>query len=777
MTKVVIFNLGPGNLLKGFPFLTAQLQEERNFRTWSLKGSLPPAPKILEAYKRWQLLYELLYQNRPFRQPPTDDEIEIDEGDVTNVSDADFYKVCKELEKEINVWLDFEDFRKIDRQLRKQLSPDDQIRIVIQTEDNQVRKLPWHLWQFFQDYRFAEVSLSAVQFQPNSPKPATKKVRVLAILGDSTGINVDADRRLLQNLPNGETVFLVQPNRQELNEYLWSPQGWKILFFAGHSVSQEDGEKGYIYINPNESLTIEQLKNALKKAIERGLQLAIFNSCDGLGLAHELADLYIPQMIVMREPVPDFVAQEFLKNFITAFSRGECFYLSVREAREKLQGIESNYPGASWLPVIVSNPAEKPISWKPTPEEIKDNKRKTLFKNVIVASIISTCFVMGLRALKALEFVEMQAFDYLMQKRRPEMIDPRLLVVEITDEDTKKYSYPVADETLAQLFKKLQQYQPRAIGLDLHRYEPRKKGRKDFIAQFKQHQNIFTVCNSKNSNLAPPPEFSAQQISNQVGFSDLQLDDKINNDQTVRRQHLSYSLNRSSDVSSCTTPFSFSFQLAYQFLLAEKKPLTLTKDKKAWQSNNVIFKPLPARFGGYQSLDGYSNQILINYRSPWRGQISKKLSLTQVLEEPLDSNLVKDKVVIIGGIVSIGKDDFDTPYGLMAGVWIHAHQVSQILSASLDNRPLLWVLPQWGFFQWGDMLMVWFCGLTGGLIAWRCRSVWQVIFFTGVAILILHESCSFMLEKGCWLPLIPSTLSLFATSGFVVYNGYQKQQY
>ena len=482
-------------------------------------------------------------------------------------------------------------------------------------------------------------------------------------------------------------------------------------------------------------------------------------------------------MIVMREPVPDFVAQEFLKNFITAFSRGECFYLSVREAREKLQGIESNYPGASWLPVIVSNPAEKPITWKPIPEEIKDNKRKTLFKNVIVASIISTCFVMGLRALKALEFVEMQAFDYLMQKRRPEMIDPRLLVVEITDEDTKKYSYPVADETLAQLFKKLQQYQPRAIGLDLHRYEPRKKGRKDFIAQFKQHQNIFTVCNSKNSNLAPPPEFSAQQISNQVGFSDLQLDDKINNDQTVRRQHLSYSLNRSSDVSLCTTPYSFSFQLAYQFLQAEKKPLTLTKDKKAWQSNNVIFKPLPARFGGYQSLDGYSNQILINYRSPWRGQISKKVSLTQVLEEPLDSNLVKDKVVIIGGIVSIGKDDFDTPYGLMAGVWIHAHQVSQILSASLDNRPLLWVLPQWGFFQWGDMLMVWFCGLTGGLIAWRCRSVWQVIFFTGVAILILHESCSFMLEKGCWLPLIPSTLSLFATSGFVVYNGYQKQQY
>ena len=43
---------------------------------------------------------------------------------------------------------------------------------------------------------------------------------------------------------------------------------------------------------------------ALKKAIGCGLQLAVFNSCDGLGLARELEALHIPQMIVMQEPVP-----------------------------------------------------------------------------------------------------------------------------------------------------------------------------------------------------------------------------------------------------------------------------------------------------------------------------------------------------------------------------------------------------------------------------------------------------------------------------------------
>lgn len=91
-------------------------------------------------------------------------------------------------------------------------------------------------------------------------------------------------------------------------------------------------------------MTIEQLKYALKKAVVGGLNIAIFNSCDGLGLAQQLADLQIPQIIVMREPVPDRVAQAFLKYFLAAFAQGQSFYLAVREARERLQGLEDRFP-------------------------------------------------------------------------------------------------------------------------------------------------------------------------------------------------------------------------------------------------------------------------------------------------------------------------------------------------------------------------------------------------------------------------------------------------
>jgi hypothetical protein len=74
--------------------------------------------------------------------------------------------------------------------------------------------------------------------------------------------------------------------------------------------------------------------------------------------------LHIPQIIVMREPVPNKVAQEFLKNFLTAFAGGQSLYTSVREAREKLQSLEAEFPCATWLPVICQNPAELPVTWK-----------------------------------------------------------------------------------------------------------------------------------------------------------------------------------------------------------------------------------------------------------------------------------------------------------------------------------------------------------------------------------------------------------------------------
>ncbi|NJO31540.1 MAG: myosin kinase [Richelia sp. SL_2_1] len=107
-----------------------------------------------------------------------------------------------------------------------------------------------------------------------------------------------------------------------------------------------------------------ELRDSLQTAIQQRLQLAIFNSCDGLGIAAELESLHIPQVIVMREPVPDFVAQEFLKYFLEAFTNGRSLCIAVGYARRQLAMLEDDFPCASWLPVIVQNQLEMPPTWQ-----------------------------------------------------------------------------------------------------------------------------------------------------------------------------------------------------------------------------------------------------------------------------------------------------------------------------------------------------------------------------------------------------------------------------
>ncbi len=82
-----------------------------------------------------------------------------------------------------------------------------------------------------------------------------------------------------------------------------------------------------------------------------------------MGLASFLEKLNLPQIIVMREPVPDLVAQQFLKYFLTNFASGKHFYVAVREARERLQELDIKYPGASWQPIIVQNPGMSLPTW------------------------------------------------------------------------------------------------------------------------------------------------------------------------------------------------------------------------------------------------------------------------------------------------------------------------------------------------------------------------------------------------------------------------------
>ena len=364
MSRLVVINLGLGSLEKGCPNVLAQIWSEAgSLHSMQVMGSLPTAPALGQLYRCFQLLYRRFYQqgsrgdSRRLTIPP---EV------VTQFSEVEF--LCRQLKNQLNAWLKSEEFLHIERQLRSQLDPLEEIRVIIQTQDELLQRLPWQGWDFFKDYPNAVMALSRPEYrprEPSQPKVNRKKVRILAILGDSQDIELERERQLLKSIPDAEIEFLLQPERQEFNNRLWDNLGWDLLFFAGHS--QTEGKTGRIYINEkenNNSLTIEELEEALRAAIEGGLKLAIFNSCEGLGLANALAKLDIPQVIVMREPVPNLVAEEFFRYFLQAYALKQLpLYLAVQEARRKLQGLEDKFPAASWLPTICQNPAILPPSW------------------------------------------------------------------------------------------------------------------------------------------------------------------------------------------------------------------------------------------------------------------------------------------------------------------------------------------------------------------------------------------------------------------------------
>ena len=122
-------------------------------------------------------------------------------------------------------------------------------------------------------------------------------------------------------------------------------------------------------------LSLDALEFLLTRAVDKGLKLAIFNSCDGLNIARFLADkVKIPASIVMRQPVPDQIAGQFLLDFLTQFSQGIPLYRSVRLARERLPA-HHDFPAADWLPTLCVNPNQPELIW-PSSQSDRDTSFK-----------------------------------------------------------------------------------------------------------------------------------------------------------------------------------------------------------------------------------------------------------------------------------------------------------------------------------------------------------------------------------------------------------------
>jgi CHASE2 domain-containing sensor protein len=731
-------------------------------------------------------------------------------------------------------WLSYSGFLPVDRTIRELLQRQHPIQLMIRCSDRHIQLLPWHYWDIVDRYPNLEVGFSVAPDVPIVQNSSTqhrsvktdelRQMRILAILGHSDGIDVECDRQVIEALPNAHVVFLVEPTRQQVHDSLWE-QSWDILFFAGHSQSVKT--QGRIFINPSDSLTMEDLRYGIRRAIANGLQLAIFNSCDGLGIAQELEMLQLSTMIVMRQPVPDKVAQQFLRYFLDTFCQGELLYQSVRTARERLQSIEHEYPCATWLPAVVQKPNVKPLAWsKPDvavdlqaelkasdpPASPKSNVfiRRSL-PAMLAVSFIVTSLVMGCRLLGLLQPFEFWLYDRMLSWRLTEPSDERLIIVtidadDVTYQDTQGMTGrgSLSNEALEQILLKLQPHQPSVIGLDIYR-NLRPSGNQNRLSLLLQDtENLIALCAIESDGveaIAPPVEVPIDR----VGFSNVPTDP----DRIIRRQF--FGMTR--DIEGCETDKSLSFQVATHYLKRyEIEPTRLPNGdllmsavlspelnggvqfnlflqrslgNKLSNSRQVsisisiltqlafILPQSASHLGFYHTVDLRGYSVLLNYRNVETPEdiAYKTIPLRELLEGEWDdrlSELIHDRIILIGNITKSYNDFHLTPMGDSAGIYLQAQMVSHLISVVLDGRPLLRSAPQ-------PIDTVWIGGwaLIAAIIVTRLQSQsWRIGLVTG-QILLLGGTGWLLFVAGIIMPIVPAALAVAgAIRGVTLLNTY-----
>ncbi|NJR56927.1 MAG: CHASE2 domain-containing protein [Acaryochloris sp. CRU_2_0] len=395
--------------------------------------------------------------------------------------------------------------------------------------------------------------------------------------------------------------------------------------------------------------------------------------------------------------------------------------------------------------------------WSVSPRE-----RRRCLQTVLLTSVVVTTTVLGIRHLGIFQPLELKAFDQLQLLRPQEQPDPRLLIVAVTESDIqKRKEWPLSDRTLSQLLSKLDQYQPRIIGLDIYRDFPVKSGHEDLLPHL-LNPVLIGVCEASAADkigVSAPSLIPKERLS----FSDMVVDD----DSVVRRHLL---LMQPDSQSLCPATEALSLQLALHYLATEGIQPQLTS-KQEYRLQQTTFRPLSAQRGSYRTTDLQGYQILLNYRMPQSPQnVARQVTLSAVLNNQIDPKWVKDRVVLIGVTAETVSDRFLTPHGVLThsqqpipGVLMQAQMVSQILSAVLDDRPLLWVWPDWAEGLW---ILGW--SFVGGALVISVRSrVWLGLSI-GSSLVILVGVCWGGLLYGGWLPLVPAALVLVITGSIVL---------
>jgi len=354
--------------------------------------------------------------------------------------------------------------------------------------------------------------------------------------------------------------------------------------------------------------------------------------------------------------------------------------------------------------------------------------------------------VLGLRAVGALERAELAAYDLGLRARPQGPVDSRVLIVDETEEDLKRFGHTLSDEVLAKIVERALELEPRVLGVDKFRDIPVPPGSEALERTASRRDVYWTYQFGGNgARRIPPPRWLAR--SSQSGFIDVLIDPG-----GVVRRGLLY---LADDGGPSQRSFGMALALAY---LAREGISTrpVPGDRQLVRLGAATLAPFqPDEGGGYANADASGYQMLLDYRGAPR--TFPRVTVSELLDGKVDPALARDRVVIVGSSAESLKDYFTTPLSqrgaeFTTGAEIHAHQVSQLLRLAKGESSPVRTLSR----AHEAALLALSCLL--GLAAWLATRARQLagLALGGLALLVLAwYACA---AAGVWLPATPLAL-------------------
>src|SRR5436309_7365378 len=298
---------------------------------------------------------------------------------------------------------------------------------------------------------------------------------------------------------------------------------------------------------------------------------------------------------------------------------------------------------------------------------------RRVFRSPLVASLVLGIGVFVLvaaaRELGLLQSVEFLAYDkFLAWRAGPETMDPRVVIVEITENDIAKYDFPIPDDLLAKLLETIASAKPTAIGLDLYRdvAVPRDGSRLAVLnSVFQQNQNIVGIFKFGDAEhaikISPAPALADNP--ERYGFNDFPFELGA-----VRRGFLFLW-----DAQDHVYP---SFPLA----LALQTGVNGNQEGSTFRIGKAKFSRFRSNDGGYVRAQDGGHQFLLDFKSPRK---FVTYSLDDVLSNRVKESAWRGKIVLIGEGAESAHDFETTPLQQsVPGVELHAQALNQLLRAA-----------------------------------------------------------------------------------------------